>query len=105
MDDKDYEDLNWYKDKYGPRITTRGLHNWKNLFRKPTLNEWVAFICIVLVLFTTFAYKIDMNNCQAQIEDILTHPYKYLQLTYNEETQGNPVSIPFPLQIVQGLLS
>jgi len=102
------EELEWYKKKYGPRIEKRGMHNVKNLFRKPNLNEWLVFFCIVMCLTLTVAYKMDMRACNEQVNDILDNPHKYSQIinwSNNNEIQGNSEFIPFPLQVIQGLLT
>ena len=113
MDDNDYDDLIWYKKKYGLRIKERGIKNVKNLIRRPTLNEWVIFICILMCLTLTFLYKVQIKNCQEQVDDIFTYPYKYSQYfnTYQQfqnefnKSKGNTEFIPLPLQSIQGLLS
>jgi hypothetical protein len=54
------------KQEYKTKI---GLSNWKNLFRKPTLDDWITLIIIVLVLFSAYAYKIDTQTCRAALEN------------------------------------
>ena len=111
MDDKDYEDLKWYKNKYGPRIEKRGVHNWKNLFRKPTLNEWIVLFCVLFALTLTFFYNVDIKNCYGLVEDIFERPYNYSEffnwdyVNSNGEIEGDSMSIPFSLQIFQGVLT
>lgn len=39
-----------------------GMHNWRNLFRKPTVEEWITFFMIVMVIVSYFAYKEDIKN-------------------------------------------
>lgn len=47
----------------GNETTTKpGLHNWKNLFRKPTLDEWITLAIIILMLFSYYQYKVDIKN-------------------------------------------
>jgi len=38
------------------------LHNWKNLFRKPTLYECIILVMLILALFMWWAYSIDTDN-------------------------------------------
>jgi len=54
--------IKWYENKYGPYIEDRGLHNWKNLFRKPSLYEIVILSMVILSLFMYWAYSVDVNN-------------------------------------------
>lgn len=56
--------VNWFEKKYGPYIEKRGLHNWKNLFRKPTLYEWVILFMTLMALFIFWAYQQDMAECR-----------------------------------------
>lgn len=57
--------LEWYNKKYGPYIEKRGLRNWKNLFRKPTGQEWLTLILLILAILMAFAYQRDMSICQS----------------------------------------
>jgi hypothetical protein len=103
----------WYKKKYGPYVgENRGMHNWKNLFRKPTMNEWVILFMLVMGLFSAYAYKIDITACRDYYEnnlctlcenqkEIVTNPFlrisndtwnqtfnQTLNLTLKEESSG-----------------
>lgn len=64
--------LKWYEDKYGPYYETRGLKNWKNLFRKPTLMEGTVFIVLILMLFGGWAYNSDTKSCRDTLENLPT---------------------------------
>jgi len=39
-----------------------GAHNWKNLFRKPTLDEWITLFIIIMVILSSYAYRHDINS-------------------------------------------
>jgi len=54
----------WYDKKYGPYIEKKGLHNWKNLFRKPTLYECIILIMLLMALFMWWAYNHDIEECK-----------------------------------------
>lgn len=56
--------LQWYDKKYGPYIEKRGLHNYKNLFRKPTMYEWIILLMLSLTLFIAWAYNEDTTVCK-----------------------------------------
>ena len=62
--------LKWYENKFGPYYESRGLKNWKNLFRKPTLMEWTLLLVIVLGLFGAWAYLSDTENCRETLENL-----------------------------------
>jgi hypothetical protein len=74
--DKDYQiaklqhKLEWFEKKYGPYIEKRGLKNWKNLFRKPTLNEGVILIMIIMGMFMGWAYQQDTEGCRETLANI-----------------------------------
>ena len=55
--------LKWYETKYGPYIETRGIHNWKNLFKKPTMNDWMTLIMLIMAIALGLAYQADHNMC------------------------------------------
>jgi len=57
------ERLKWYESRYGPYIEKRGMQNWKNLFRKPTLLEMVIFIMLIMGLYMAWAYQRDVAAC------------------------------------------
>jgi len=52
------------KCKYcGSEIKVKtGLSNWKNLFRKPTLDEWITLFIITMVILSSYAYRNDINE-------------------------------------------
>ena len=62
--------LKWYEQKYGPYYKTRGIKNWKNLFKKPTTLEWTLFLMIILVLFAAWAYNEDTKQCRDTLENL-----------------------------------
>ena len=52
------------KCKYcgGKTAVEIGIHNWKNLFRKPTLEDYIMLFIILMVIFSYYQYKVDINN-------------------------------------------
>lgn len=62
--------LEWYEKKYGPYIEKRGLHNWRNLFRKPNLLEWTILFMLVMSLFIAWAYQQDTHLCRDTLSDL-----------------------------------
>ena len=55
--------LKWYENHYGPYVQHRGMENWKNLFRKPTMLEWTILFMLLMGLFMAWAYKTDITAC------------------------------------------
>jgi len=66
-----------------------GLRNWKNLFRKPTLDEYITIFIIFIAIFSYYQYNVDIKNiieyyeggdyCQNQIQ------------LRNQEINANPL--------------
>ena len=46
---------------------TRGLHNWKNLFKKPTFNDWFTLFIIIMIVFMAWAYQHDTQVCRDSV--------------------------------------
>jgi len=61
--------VEFYEKKYGPYIGKRGTHNLKNLFRKPSLLEWVIFIMLIMVLLMVWAYYRDITAYEKALVD------------------------------------
>ena len=61
--------LKWYEKNYGPYIEKRGLKNWKNLFRKPTMRDLLLLIILAGVLLSAWAYKSDIQTCQETLKN------------------------------------
>ena len=74
MDEINLEEANrrleWYSKKYGPYIEKRGLKNLGNLFRKPTLNEWIILFMIFMGLIIAWAYNHDTKACRDTLENL-----------------------------------
>jgi len=47
-----------------------GLHNWKNLFKWPTFEDWITLIMIALVIASYYAYKHDTQACRNTLNNI-----------------------------------
>lgn len=71
MDKKELEKrLIWYEKRYGPYIEKRGLKNWRNLFRKPTISEWTILVMLILAMFMGWAYQIDTAQCRESLSNL-----------------------------------
>ena len=72
----------------GSEISTEiGLKNWKNLFRKPTLDDWIMLFIIFMAIFSYYQYQIDINNIIEYYEngDYCYNQYRLL----NQKIQSN----------------
>jgi hypothetical protein len=45
-----------------------GIHNWKNLFRKPTVEDLITLFIIVFVIISYFTYQADMRSLKEYYE-------------------------------------
>jgi hypothetical protein len=59
--------VEWFEKKYGPYIESRGLHNYKNLFKKPTSTDWIILFMIAGLLFVSWAYLEDTKVCREYV--------------------------------------
>lgn len=59
----------WYKKKYGNYFEKCGLHNWRNLFRKPNIYEWTVLILLILTYIAAYAYFLDIKTCREFIKN------------------------------------
>ena len=39
-----------------------GLHNWKNLFRKPRFEDYMTLFLIFMIIISSYAYKSDLKS-------------------------------------------
>lgn len=77
--------LKWYEKRYGPYIEKKGFHNWKNLFRKPTMYEWVILSMLILGIFMAWAYNRDTQLCRELIKES--------NFTFNYPTETMPLNL------------
>ena len=47
----------------------RGLHNWRNLFRKPKFDDWVVLALMCCIGYLTWAYGRDVSGLQLVLEE------------------------------------
>lgn len=88
--------LRAYENRYGAYIKDRGLHNWKNLFKKPRFSDWMILFMLIMVLFVAWSYSHDIKACRDYINQqqamavIPDNPLMKpgLNLTFKEETSG-----------------
>ena len=62
--------LKWYEKNYGPYIEKRGLGNWKNLFKKPTMRDLLILVILAGILLSAWAYKADIQSCQDTLQNL-----------------------------------
>jgi len=62
--------LVWYENKYGPYIEKKGLHNWKNLFKKPTFMEMVVLFLLIGYIVIAFIYVQETKMCKESLNNI-----------------------------------
>lgn len=92
--------LSWYEKRYGPYIEKRGIHNFQNLFRKPTLMEWTILFMTFMALFIAWAYQTDIAACQ----ETVTNLDAICRDLYSVEEVLNNTNVSFPT-IKEGILN
>jgi hypothetical protein len=50
--------------------TTIGIKNWKNLFKKPTAEDWITLLILILVMVAAFAYTLDIKTCKETLNNL-----------------------------------
>lgn len=48
-------------------IESRGLHNWKNLFRKPTLQEYIILFLLLMFCVMGYFYSLETKICREYV--------------------------------------
>lgn len=67
-----------------------GLHNWKRLFKKPTLEEFITFFIILMLIISAYAYKSDLNKI---IEYYENESYCNQKHNFQIQENINPLNI------------
>lgn len=44
--------------------------NFKRLFRKPTLDDWITLFIIAMVILAAYAYSLDTKTCRQTLNDL-----------------------------------
>lgn len=83
--------LKWYEKKYGVYIEKTGLHNWKNLFKRPTLYECTILFMLLMGLFMGWAYQRDVALCR---EVLAKQEQGYFIVNYAEDSNNTINSSP-----------
>lgn len=89
--------LLWYEKKYGPYIEARGLNNFKNLFRKPTLYEWTILFMLILTLLGAYAYNRDISVCHKFIEESIEREARINDIVNEELTKSQQPTFNQPI--------
>jgi len=71
-----------------------GLHNWKSLFKKPTLEEGITFFIIIILIVSAYTYKSDLNSIINYYEN---ESYCDMQRNINIQGETNPSSLINPI--------
>ena len=69
--------------------TGRGVRNWKNLFKKPSLSDWITLFLLVLVLLACWAYARDTQVCRNTLENFDTMCVTYVQSVMDSRNNAN----------------
>lgn len=50
--------------------TKVGANNWKNLFRKPTLEDWITLFILIMLVAAAFAYTTETKTCRDTLSNL-----------------------------------
>lgn len=53
-----------------PYQTKIGVDNWKNLFKAPSVEDWITLVILGLLIFAAYAYTLDTKTCKDVIKNI-----------------------------------
>ncbi len=68
-------------------MTKPGISNWKNLFRKPTLDEWITLFIIIMMIISAYVYKADVESIT---EFYTSGDYCNQQINLKQQETYNP---------------
>ena len=82
----------------------RGLKNFKNLFRKPTLSEWINLIIIIIALIGAFFYYQDTKTCRETLNNLPVICSQYqaseLIIQQNKDNQSNSLALDWNFTVI-----
>jgi hypothetical protein len=91
------------KQEYKTQI---GMNNWKNLFRKPTIDDWVTLFILIMLLVAAFAYTTETKQCRETLQNLdricLDYAKMISNTTYTETSIAyfnNPTTTTNPTTI------
>ena len=82
------------KQTYKTKI---GVGNWKNLFRKPTMEDWITLVILALLILASYAYVQETAQCKSMINNLdrICAQYDTLRLNLTKtETSVNSLAMP-----------
>jgi hypothetical protein len=47
-----------------------GLSNWKNLFKAPTLEDWITLFILIMLIAAAFAYTTETKVCKDTLNNL-----------------------------------
>lgn len=78
----------WQFDPRNGQPLNRGLHQWKRLFRKPSISDWIILGIILMVLVGSYFYYKDTKTCRETLENLPSICIQY-QLGQAEQAELN----------------
>ena len=78
--------------------TKVGINNWKNLFRKPTLDDWITLFILIMLILASYAYIQETKACKEMMNNLEETCSKYdawrLNLTKDETSVDSLLIMP-----------
>lgn len=69
---------NWRYNPISGQPLNRGLKNFKNLFRKPTSNDWFVLFIIIMTIVGSYFYYEDTKTCRETLKNLPVICSQYL---------------------------
>lgn len=60
-----------------------GINNWKNLFKKPTTEDWITLFILIMIILASFAYTTETKQCKETLTHLDTVCLNYNKMISN----------------------
>lgn len=74
-----------------------GLENWKNLFRKPTIDDWISLFILLLLFAAAYAYINETKQCKDMVANFGQMCAQYQKDILNMTRTETSINQAFPI--------
>lgn len=67
---------------------------WKNLFRKPTMTDWIILMVVIFAIGVSFLYVQDTKQCKAFVQKLNDNPCQFCTVLIDQNLSKQRPSIP-----------
>lgn len=72
-----------------------GVGNWKNLFRKPTPEDWISLFILLMLVTAAYAYTNETKQCRETLTNLGTVCLDYNKMMSNYTGNYTPPNFVF----------